>query len=241
MRALIISDIHGNIDALHALEAHWGARFAEFDRIICLGDLVDYGADPGAVVDWVQAHATDVVRGNHDNAVGTGAFCRSSPAFLEASILTRLRQQSIFTDTQLSYLRSLPMEASLDASEPGDVGPVHLVHASPSDPLFGYMPPQVSESTWRAAFASCNAPTILIGHTHVAFVRRTGTQLVINPGSLGMPKDGNPHGSYAVLDGSSVQFCRVAYDPEPMIARLRVLDLPSHVFELLASSFRTGN
>ena len=82
--------------------------------------------------------------------------------------------------------------------------------------------------------------TVLIGHTHVAFARLVGTSLVINPGSLGMPKDGNPHGSYAVLDGASAQFCRIAYDPEPLIARLKTLNLPAHVVDQLAKTFRTG-
>jgi protein phosphatase len=62
MRALVISDVHGNIDALRALERRWGAGLDTFDRIVCLGDLVDYGPDPGDVFDWVRARATDIVR-----------------------------------------------------------------------------------------------------------------------------------------------------------------------------------
>ena len=239
MRALIVSDVHGNIDVLHALERQWGARFREFEQIICLGDLVDYGPNPGDVVDWMREHATHVVRGNHDHAVATGAFCRSSPAFLEASVSTRLRLQSTFTDDQLQYLRDLPLTERLEL--PGLTGgtPFDLVHACPADPLYAYMPPERSDQKWREALGQ-SAPTVLIGHTHLAFARRIDGTLVINPGSLGMPKDGDPHGSYAVLDGSSVQFCRVAYDPEPTIARLQALRLPAHVFEQLADSFRTG-
>ena len=241
MRALIISDIHGNIDALRALERQLGPRLDQFDSVLCLGDLVDYGPDPGEVVDWIRQHATHVVRGNHDHAVATGESCRSAPAYLEASVLTRLRLQSTYTDDQLKYLQSLPLSETL-VGDDSMAGPhAYLVHACPSNPLYAYMPPQRTDPEWTDALGGCVERTVLIGHTHLAFVRRVGSTLVVNPGSLGMPKDGDPHGSYAILDGSSVQFCRVAYDPEPMIGRLRDLNLPAHVFEQLASSFRTGN
>lgn len=241
MRALLISDIHGNIDALRALEAQWGSRLHEFDRIICLGDLVDYGPSPGDVIDWIRSHATNVVRGNHDHAVATGESCRSAPAFLEASVLTRLRLQPTLTANQVDYLSALPYTDTITDLGLNGGAPLHLVHACPSDPLYAYMPPERTDAEWSAGLADLDGQTVLIGHTHLAFARPVGGGLVINPGSLGMPKDGNPHGSYAVLDGPSVQFCRVAYDPEPMIARLRTLNLPAHVLDQLAETFRTGS
>lgn len=239
MRALVISDIHGNIDALRALEAQLGTRLQAFERIICLGDLVDYGPNPGEVIDWVRSHVTDIVRGNHDHAVATGESCRSAPAFLEASVLTRQRLQLTLSESQIDYLKGLSFTDTVE-TEPNEGKRLHLVHASPSDPLYAYMPPQRTDAEWSTALDGLNGETVLIGHTHVAFVRRGGSGLVINPGSLGMPKDGDPHGSYAVLDGASVQFCRVAYDPEPLVARLRALSLPQHVFDQLAETFRTG-
>lgn len=236
MRALVISDIHGNIDVLRALEARLGARLKQFDRVICLGDLVDYGPNPGEVIDWVRSHATHVVRGNHDHAVATGEACRSAPAFLEAAIATRTRLQPMLSREHLEYLRQLPLTdiVSVDGLE------LNLAHACPNDPLYAYMPPTRSDEEWTTALGSMSGQTVLIGHTHLAFVRRIGGGIVINPGSLGMPKDENPHGSYAIVDGRAVQFCRIAYDPEPLISRLRALDLPGHVFEQLAVTFRTG-
>jgi predicted phosphodiesterase len=240
VRALVLSDIHGNIDALRALETFWGTRLRDFDQIICLGDLVDYGPNPGDVIDWVRSHATHVVRGNHDHAVATGESCRSAPAFLEASVLTRLRLQPTLTESQIGYLSGLPLTDTITEMGLNGGSPLHLVHACPSDPLYAYMPPQRTDAQWLAALDGTNGETVLIGHTHLAFARPVGRGLVINPGSLGMPKDGNPHGSYAVLDGASVQFCRIAYDPEPVIARLHGLNLPAHVFDQLAETFRTG-
>ncbi len=241
MRALVISDIHGNIEALRALEAQWGERVRDFTQIICLGDLVDYGPNPGDVIDWVRSHATHVVRGNHDHAVATGESCRSAPFLLEASILTRERLQPTLSESHISYLGGLPLTDIVTDSEQADSVGLHLVHASPSDPLYAYMPPTRTDDEWSSALGATGGETVLIGHTHLAFVRPVGKGLVINPGSLGMPKDGNPYGSYAIIDGRSVQFCRVAYDPKPLIKRLRPLDLPAHVFEQLARTFRTGN
>ncbi len=237
MRALVISDIHGNIDALRALDARLGSTLREFDEIICLGDLVDYGPSPGEVIDWVRAHATHVIRGNHDHAVATGESCRSAPAFLEASIATRTRLQSTLSRDQLDYLLGLPLT---DAVNRNGAPPLNLVHACPSDPLFGYMPPTRSDDEWKAALGKMAGQAMLIGHTHLAFVRAVSSGMVINPGSLGMPKDDNPHGSYIILDNGAIQFRRIAYDPEPLVGRLRSLDLPAHVFDQLAHTFRTG-
>jgi predicted phosphodiesterase len=124
MHALVISDIHGNIEAPRALEVRLGERLRGFSRIICLGDLVDYGPDPGGVIDWVRLHATDVVRGNHDHAVATGESCRSAPAFLEASVLTRQRLQSTLTHDQITYLSGLPLTVRLTGSDAVDRTPV---------------------------------------------------------------------------------------------------------------------
>lgn len=137
-------------------------------------------------------------------------------------------------------MNSLPLTDTVTAVGPHGEETVHLVHASPIDPLYAYMPPTRPDEEWLKALDGKNGQTVLIGHTHLAFVRSVADGVVINPGSLGTPKDGNPHGSYAIIDGRSVQFCRVAYDPEPLIARLRTLNLPSQVFAQLALTFRTG-
>jgi predicted phosphodiesterase len=236
MRALVISDIHGNIDVLRALELEWGHRLASFDRVICLGDLVDYGPDPAEVIDWVRARATDVVRGNHDHAMATGEPCESAPAFLEASVATRHRLQPVLAPGEIEYLRDLPYRGT--ATMGTWVG--HLVHAAPAEPLHEYVPPDAPNERWIAALDGLVGKTVLVGHTHFPFARSVGGGLVINPGSIGMPKDGSPHGSYAVIEDDQVLFRRVAYNPEPMIARLRSLDLPEHVLDQLTRAFRTG-
>jgi predicted phosphodiesterase len=237
MRALVISDVHGNIDALRALEHRWGAGLDNFDRIVCLGDLVDYGPDPRDVIDWVRARATDVVRGNHDHAMATGESCESAPAYLEASITTRDRLRATLTRDEIGYLGALPDKGTVTDG----AYTWHLVHATPANPLHDYVPPDAPDARWETALDGLIGQRVLVGHTHLAFARSVGGGLIINPGSIGMPKDGNRHGSYAVLNGRAVEFHRIVYDPEPMIRRLRALDLPERVFDQLARTFRTGS
>jgi len=237
MRALVISDIHGNIDALRAIERQWDDGLRQFDHIVCLGDLVDYGPDAGAVIDWVRSHATDVIRGNHDHAMATGESCESSPAYLEASIATRSCLLATLARDDIAYLATLPL-TRIVADGPRIW---HMVHAAPANPLHEYVAPESSDTRWGAALGELVGQRVLLGHTHLASVRPVAGGVVINPGSIGMPKDGNRHGSYAVLPDGAVQFLRIVYDPEPMIRRMRALDLPEHVFEQLARTFRTGS
>ena len=237
MRSIVISDIHGNIDVLRALEQRWGHRLEQFDRVICLGDLVDYGPDPREVVEWVLSRATDVVCGNHDYAMATGEDCRSAPAYLEASRATRERLHGTLTPQHIEYLRQLPRTHSLTL----DKQQWHLVHATPRDPLFDYAPPDMAEEQWTAALDGSLGSTLMVGHTHLPFVRAVGGGLVVNPGSIGMPKDGHPHGSYMLIEDGAVEFRRIAYDPRPMLDRLRSLGLPDRVFHQLADTFTSGN
>jgi predicted phosphodiesterase len=237
MHALVIADIHANIDALLALELQWKGGLRDFDRIVCLGDLVDYGPDPRAVIDWVRAHATDVVRGNHDHAMATGEPCESSPAYLPASLATRDRLRPMLTQEEIAYLAALPLTSAVRDRD----RTWHLVHAVPANPLHDYVLSDSPEARWRAALGETIGQCVLLGHTHLPFMRPVAGGTILNPGSIGMPKDGNRNGSYAVIRDGAVQFYRIGYDPEPMIRRLCALDLPQRVFHQLARTFRTGS
>ena len=168
--------------------------------------------------------------------MATGEPCGSAAAYLEASVATRERVRATLTRDERDYLASLPLTRTVSDGELL----WHLVHAAPVHPLHEYVPPDSAAARWAAALGDRAGQRVLLGHTHLAFVRAVDGGLVINPGSIGMPKDGNPCGSYAVIHDGVVQFHRVVYDPEPMIARLRALDLPEDVFDQLARTFRTG-
>jgi predicted phosphodiesterase len=236
MRTIVISDIHGNIDVVRALEHRWGRHLEQFDRVVCLGDLVDYGPDARDVIDWVRACATDVVRGNHDHAMATGDPCGSSSRYLQASRLTRERLRETLDSGHLAYLAGLPtrVELRLDGED------WLVVHATPRNPLTEYRYPEDPDDSWRAAIEGDGQRRMLLGHTHLPFVRPIDGSLAVNPGSLGMPKDGDAHGSYVVIDGGAIRFFRVRYDPEPMLRRLRALGLPDPIVRQLTVTFLTG-
>ena len=217
MRYLILTDLHGNIDALNAVNE-------SFDALIILGDLVDYGAAPGEVTDWVRERQPAAVSGNHDYAMATGADCRSSPISYALSVATRGHFRPRLTADQLRYLTSVPKRTTLNTA----TKVVHLVHATPRDPLFEYLSGDAGEDVWRAAVGTLaeSEGLLLVGHTHKPFVRQIGRLRVVNPGSLGMPVDGDPRGCYAIWEDGRIELKRVNYDIDSAVKRLYDSGLP---------------
>lgn len=125
MRIVIISDIHGNAESLSTLPEH-------YDELWVLGDLVNYGPEPGAVVDFVRSHAAVVVRGNHDDAVGFNRDPHCSPPYRQMAKETLDFSRSILSRDQIEYLASLPLTAERTAGGRKFL----LCHAAPSDPLY---------------------------------------------------------------------------------------------------------
>lgn len=223
MRVLILSDIHGNIDALEAVGAQELRGKNSFDQIWVLGDLVDYGAAPAEVIAWVRAHATLVVRGNHDHAVGTGEDCRSAPMYHDLAVATRQIFRSRLSTPELTYLVKLPLQVAVTVA-PEQHG--LLVHASPRDQLFGYVPTDGPDEQWRQALVPAgNVSCVFVGHTHDQFTRKIDQITLINPGSVGLPKDGDPRAAYAIVADGRVELRRVAYDTTRAAARIAALPL----------------
>jgi predicted phosphodiesterase len=221
MRALVISDVHGN---LHALEAVLEAEGDRYDELWCLGDIIGYGARPNECVDRVRDLATVVLAGNHDLAVlGKVNVERFGGDAGRAARWTR----EVLGRDQEAWLDTLEPHRSLER--------VELAHASPRDPIWEYVIDGPG-----AAIALSNAPdakVVLVGHTHVPMSARsvgdrvTGghapagreehlaedVRLLANPGSVGQPRDGDSRASYLVLDIDEgepvrVEFRRVEYD-----------------------------
>lgn len=228
MKIVIISDVHGNADALGALRE-------PYDELWVLGDLVDYGPDPRAVVQAVRELATLVVRGNHDHAVGYGVDPRCAPAFRAMAAATQHYTMAILAETEKAYLRSLPLSQSVVR----DGRRCYLCHATPSDPLFAYCPPE--SPTWSREAEAVDADVILVGHTHLPFVKQVGSRTIVNPGSLGQPKHGDPRGSYAVWHDGAVTLHTVPYPVERTLEKLRRLPLAADVMDDLAHLLKTGH
>ena len=239
MKVAVISDIHGNRQAFEAtLEAVAASDAAE---LWCLGDLVGYGADPDACVELAREHAAVCLAGNHDLAVSgeipLDEFSRG------ASLAVQWTQDVIAPDN-LAFLASL--------SPTGAEGPVGLYHASPRDPVWEYV---LSTLLAELCLDEQRHRLCLIGHSHVALSfgrregelttgepRRGGAQLdlgagewLLNPGSVGQPRDGDPRAAWLLLDldEPSVSFERTDYDIAGAAAAIRTARLPDSLAERL--------
>lgn len=232
MRILVISDIHANWPAL---EAVIGAE--PYDRLMVGGDLVSYGPHPCEVIDFVQAHATVCVRGNHDEALAHGVDCRCAPASKPLAEATRAIHRTLLFPSQAGYLGSLPFIGKLSA----DGKTLFSVHASPREHLYRYtLTPDAPDAHLRAEITGVNDDFVLLGHTHFPMIRRVGDQIVVNPGSVGQPRDGDPRASYAVIVDGVPELRRAAYDVERTVRDLRVMSILPAIADALVSLLRNG-
>jgi len=246
VRYLIISDIHANWEALEAVLRH---AQGNYEKILCCGDLVGYGADPNRVVDWARANVALVVRGNHDKAsVGLDDLEWFNPVARTAALWT----ERALTAENFSYLRNLP-------KGPVSVESFQILHGSPLDE------DEYLVSSFSAAQMTAYLETSLsfFGHTHLQGgfrfhrrgVKRIGkTQpslnqrvieleadalYLINPGSIGQPRDGDPRAAYVSYDSQAglLTYWRVSYPIEEAQAKILEAGLP----ELLAKRLAMGS
>lgn len=238
MRLLILSDIHANLTALDAaLKACDGL----WDRVICLGDIVGYGPDPNETVDRIRSLSAVAIRGNHDKAaVGLEDIDDFNPIARHAALWTRTRLRSDSAD----YLRQLP-------AGPKELDAVCFVHGSVLDEdEYVFAPSQAIENILKAP-----QPVTFFGHTHVqgGFAIRENADTVevihvragaskdastlaleresrymLNPGSIGQPRDGDPRAGFAIADINrrTVEFWRVDYGIDAVQERMRAAGLP---------------
>jgi putative phosphoesterase len=185
----------------------------------------------------VRRHVTVAVRGNHDDALACGSDCRCAPTSKPLAIATRAVHRELLPLEDIQFLGSLPRTASLQSSDET----LFAVHASPRDHLYRYtLTPQASDEHVRSQVGRVRADYVLLGHTHLPMVRSSGRRLVVNPGSVGQPRDGDPRASFAVIEDGDVALKRVAYDVERTVRDLRELPLPAEVADPLVSILRAG-
>jgi putative phosphoesterase len=228
MKIVIISDLHGNYEALRSIPER-------FDELWVLGDLVNYGPDPGAVVDLARTTSAVVVRGNHDHSIGYDVDPRCTVRYQKMAEITRRYTNSVLNKKQKEYLRQLPLKLELRRQETR----FYLCHAKPSDPLYGYCPEQSED--WIYELDHIEGDVLLVGHTHTPFIRRIGNRIVVNPGSLGQPKTGNPYACYAVWEDGAFQLKSFPYAVAETAAKLKALAFPQEVEEDLITVLQTGS
>ncbi len=218
MRIVIIADIHGNLAALQAVRED-AREHGGIDMVWCLGDIVGYGPEPGGCIEIVKSLSNVVIAGNHDRAaIGKLDTAYFNPAAAEALQWTAGQ----LTPAQKDYLARLPLTLNYED--------FLLVHGSPVDPLLEYL---ISAGIAEKNFDLYPFKYCLVGHSHipVAFrnddevVKPIGLQpgvglmlgdkrMIVNPGSVGQPRDGDPRASYGVYDTEACMFRlqRVEYD-----------------------------
>ena len=243
MRYLIVSDLHANLEALDAVVRDSAGRY---DQAICCGDLVGYGADPNAVVEWVRANCALTVRGNHDKAcTGIDDLEWFNPIAKQAAVWTH---RALSTENA-NWTRELP-------KGPLPLDGFQIVHGAPFDEDEYVM----AAGEASQAFEYLEARLAFFGHTHVqgGFIwnhsrvetiprtaARTDRQTMdidpdcaylVNPGSVGQPRDGDPRAAYCVYDtgAAMVTYFRVPYDVLEAQRKIRAAGLPDVLADRLA-------
>ena len=242
MRYLILSDIHANLEGLAAVLKE---TQDDYDTICCLGDIVGYGADPNEVVDWARDSCSQVIRGNHDKACcGVEEPLLFNPVARAAVEWTN----SELTTENLEYLRDLP-------KGPLELDDFVMVHGSYLDED-EYL---VDIEDAAPQFQHILGRLVFFGHTHIQggfFLRtvngappvvddegrpssihvRDGDTLLVNPGSVGQPRDFLWEAAYAIFDSDKklIEYRRCRYDVEAAQGKIRQAGLPEALAERLA-------
>ena len=227
MKIVIISDIHGNYDALQALPE-------AYDELWVLGDLLNYGPQPWEVVADIMNKASIVIRGNHDDAIVSPGPAAWKPRWRVTSEATMQFTLLALTDEQKAYIQKLPLQSKVER----EGTTFFLTHATPSDALYGHHRPDSED--WARELQAASADVLLVGHSHVPFMRQIGDGVVLNPGSIGQPRNGDPRASYAVWEGGKVSLKTYSYPLEETIRKIQAIGYSPEVEKDLAAILRTG-
>jgi diadenosine tetraphosphatase ApaH/serine/threonine PP2A family protein phosphatase len=240
MRALIVSDVHANLPALKAVLEDAQGR-GGWDEIWCLGDTVGYGPQPNECLAELQRHQLRIIAGNHDLAA-TGDL--STDEFNHAAAAAAVWTRTVLTPDHRDMLRGLPLRERW--------GPFLLAHGSPREPVWEYI---TSQRVAAANFECFSEVYCLVGHTHVPVIFRSRAErvealdfpvdipyplgderLIVNVGSVGQPRDGEPRSSYGLYDSEAATLIRhlVSYPISETQTLIRDAGLPDSLADRLS-------
>lgn len=237
MRVLLLADVHSNLDALQSVMRDAEER-GPVDAVWVLGDLVGYGPDPSACLKVLREAGAVCVAGNHDVAA-IGAV--PTDAFNEYAAVASVWTSAHLTEEDADYLGGLPVRLELEGCT--------LVHGSPRDPIWEYV---IGGEEVEESFKLLTTPLCLVGHSHLATmfeqgregvwltpgepVQLIGRRLILNPGGVGQPRDGDTRASYGIFDTSAgtITHYRVEYDIKGVQGRMAKAGLPGHLIERLS-------
>jgi putative phosphoesterase len=223
MKLAILSDIHSNIHALNAVAAELNGR-GDVDVTVCAGDVVGYGAFPNECCRAMSAISKQTVLGNHDLAALNKDTSFMNPYAAEAVLWTSSR----LDDGSRRWLQSLAKEARLQFGGL-DVAMYHGSVGSCTEYVF-------EEDATESMLTRARCDLLVLGHTHVPYVKRFPSGLIVNPGSVGQPRDGDPRTSYALLDTDSreCEILRLDYDIDDAANAIESAGLPLFLADRLS-------
>ena len=220
MRTAVIFDVHGNLAALEAVLAEAAAAGAEGYAVG--GDLALFGPEPAACVDRLRALAERGLRAGQHRPLPRRA-ARHGPGAVDRS--------TALGDERVAWLASLPTRQELAAHD------ALVVHATPRGDE-EVLNDETPDAEAAAMVAGVTARTLLVGHVHLQYRRPVGDVEVVNPGSVGLPFDGDRRAAWALLDDGALEPRRTAYDVGPVIAAVEASDNPAR--EVVARRLRTA-
>jgi putative phosphoesterase len=222
MKIAVIADIHSNLYALEEV-----LREIKRVKIFCCGDLVGYNPFPNEVVGLIKKENIISILGNHDHAVLTGDTSWFNPIAAKAIQWTREELK----EENKKFLKRLPTMHEHESFS--------MIHGSPKNPLEEYVYPDHPDYVFKDFFNYTRKDVIILGHTHVPFVRRIDNKLVFNPGGVGQPRDMDPRASYAMFDTKTkeVEIKRVEYDVEKVAKEILKKGLPGQLAFRLFQGF----
>lgn len=236
MRIAVFSDIHAN---LHALQAVWeDLERQKPDAVYCPGDLVGYGAYPNEVIDFLRQRQVPTVMGNYDEGVGFDlrdcgcAYIQEDDRRL-GDLSLRWTQQHTTAEAK-AYLQALPLQLRLEERSPR----LLLVHGSPRK-INEYVYEDRLPASLGHIAQGAEADLLVFGHTHLPYVKEVAGVLLVNDGSVGKPKDGDPRAAYALFDvgpklRATIQ--RVSYDVDAAANAIRTSGLPTQFADILVEA-----
>jgi putative phosphoesterase len=255
MKILVLSDIHANWYALETVLAK-----ENYDALIFLGDVVDFGANPRECIRFLMSSSKGLfwgVRGDHDHAMAYGTSCNCSEELSRLSTITREWGESLLANREIGFLRRLPLNNRFTI----DGLNFYLTHSLENVRIHSDI---ISDDTSKLAQLSALPETqheglrqahskniglenkfdginfILVGHSHKPFIKQLDKITVLNPGSVGQPRDFNPRVSYAVIEDGKATIKRISYDIEKTVRDLEKSTLPKDVISRLTSILVVG-
>lgn len=227
MRVAVLSDIHANLQALEAVLLD--CKKQGVDEYWLLGDYIDYGASPVETVLRLSAlDAKYILSGNHDACLFNPDVKTSATP--HGKMAHKYTQGIVGSNPEITeWLRSCANTPMIYLAELRTM----LVHGTPFDPYWGkFVSDQESEDMF-AEMRNRNVDLLLMGHSHTSFMLTKARRTIINPGSVGQPRDGFPQAAYAILEDGAVLFRRVPYDVETAANEIKKAGLPEYLWQRL--------